>query len=740
MPDYFFNPYAFVPPWPRRGEVPELRDGPPVPLGRLREGRWSGRLRLRITAVAPLLVTEQGAGEDGLAERGTRKVAGTPLLASSSVRGSVRSEFEAVTGSRYGVFEGHERRLGYRSSTRDSSDLVPVRIITVEGTKRALRLDGMRRPTDAARRVLKAAWVPRYGARAVTPWPDTIEHGTKCNAWVVLMRRESWDDRQRRWVENFLYWRTLALWPDGAPIPAKPEAESTETSNRRHLVEDANPVHVRGFYVHTNQNIRNKHDERLFFHPALLPNSGTRLCRPIPLDDRVLNGWSDLIASYHAAHTEDDIHNRRRGDGSTADASEYLRPPRPGKSDRPAWSRHLEPRGEALATLMELPIGTLCYARLSTTGDGLDEVEQLYPVALSRVLDDVSPASLAERAQLAPAREHRTLSPADRVFGWVPPAGRGAGRERTRALRGRVRFGPVRTIEAEVDRIDRGLAILGAPRPTQDLFYAASTPSGTPLQPRPGDEIRDGYREGQGLRGRKVYPHQPDIDWDSRTRQQWLRHGTGLPAGEDEPAVDTQNARLLDWVRKGAVFEVDLHVEDLDPVELGALLYVLRGRQGGPSKPHHKLGGGAPLGFGSVTYEVLTEQSELADGVIWQDFFALDEGAAGTAATTVEQLDTLGDEFVRRAAPTGHLPRHLAAYENALVGFPEGIPVRYPADPDNPHSDRDRYEWFVANKGRNGLRKPLGQLDSDGLADLRLPTNPKSPERGNQGQRGRGRR
>jgi hypothetical protein len=254
------------------------------------------------------------------------------------------------------------------------------------------------------------------------------------------------------------------------------------------------------------------------------------------------------------------------------------------------------------------------------------------------------------------------------------------------------------------------------------------------------------------LRGRKVYPHQPAINWVSRSRQQWLRHGTGLPEG-DEPAVDTQNARLLDWVGKGAVFEVDLHLEDLDPVELGALLYVLRGRPDGPPTRNHKLGGGAPLGFGSITYEVLAEHSELADGAAWRSFFALDDGATGPVTTTTEQLDSLADEFVHRAAPNGRLPRHLAAYENALAGFPEGIPVHYPEDPSMPGSDRERFEWFIANKGRHGQRKALGRLESDGMADLKLPTNPTQPgtqdrtwkpprhQGRNQGQpqRGRGR-
>lgn len=53
------------------------------------------------------------------------------------------SEFQALSGSRYGVFEEYERRFGYRSSSQESADLVPVWIIATVGRKHALRPDGM---------------------------------------------------------------------------------------------------------------------------------------------------------------------------------------------------------------------------------------------------------------------------------------------------------------------------------------------------------------------------------------------------------------------------------------------------------------------------------------------------------------------------------------------------------------------------------------------------------------------
>lgn len=726
MSGSFFNPYVFVPPWPQRRDVPQLKDGSPQRLGRLHNQHWSGRLRVRITGVTPLLISEQSRDANRLTQRATRTINGEVLLASSSVKGSIRAEYEAVTGSRYGVFEGHDRKMGYRSSGGDSGDLVPARIIIRNDEKVALLLDGMKPEKDwPPGRLLKAAWVPRYGPRALSSWPPEVVHGTKCHAWAVLMCREKLDKRTQKWRPDFWYWRVVALWADGHAMIDKPAIKIEKSDNRRslrrHRIERSEPIRITGFYMHTNRNIGNKYNERLFFHPQLA-TKGEAAVPSLVLDDKVIEYWRDLIDSYHRAHNEEEIHKRQREDGTMAAPSEFL------NAEKPAWSWHLAAKGADLECLKKLPDGTLCYARLSKEGD---QVVGLYPVALSRMLDDVAPAELAAAANLTPARAHGMLSPADRVFGWVPPAGRAdAGRANTKALRGRVRFGPVRTISAKVERIDLGLAVLGAPRPAYDLFYAASEISGTPLRTEPGKPCRYGYRPGQGLRGRKLYPHQPDIDWTSRIDQQWLRYGTGLSPGTTDPAVDSQNARLVDWIREDAIFEIDLYIEDLDTIELGALLYVLRGprRRG---RRYHKLGGGAPLGFGSVTYEVLTEQSELADGAAWKAFFALDKGAHGAVAPTVDQLDKICDAFISKVAPNGSLPPHLVAYEKALEGFPTGIPVHYPADPDDPCSSENRYKWFGANKSsRWGLQETLGPLESGEWRDVELSTDPTAKRKG----------
>jgi hypothetical protein len=129
----------------------------------------------------------------------------------------------------------------------------------------------------------------------------------------------------------------------------------------------------------------------------------------------------------------------------------------------------------------------------------------------------------------------------------------------------------------------------------------------------------------------------------------------------------------------------------------------------------HKLGGGKPLGFGSVTIQVMSSDVRL--GTAWRSYFAL------AADLTEGDLDEATvDTLVSGAVPAQD--KHIVAYEAYLRGFPKGTPVHYPADPANQQSDEDRYQWFVENRRDNvGLDLVLGELTSD-YNGLRLPTNP----------------
>lgn len=707
----FFNPYAFSPA-PRREDL----DGPSeVSLGRLRAEQWTGRLRVRLTALTPLLVTEQDADSKGQVRRRTRVIDGQVVVAPSSLKGMVRSEFEMVTNSRFGVFHERGHPFGFRQPTESAQALVPVRVVVDGDRHMVIPLRGKPSPRGGAGRpMLPAAWVPMYRADAV-PIPAGIEHGCLVWAWVVEMRRET-KRKSGDWRTDFHYWRALEVRKD-KPLTSPAVPDDSMHHKRRHAVVDRSrePTLIRGWYFCGNRNVDGKHDERIFFADGFECDADSGQCpQLVPVAAEAMSGWADLIADYHAAHDRAEIHERTRQDGRPASPTDYLGH-EPGK---PAWSWHLVPEGDELGALMALPQGTLCYAFIAK-----DVAVALYPVSLSRRLYDKSPAELAASARLAPAVTHAELSPAERLFGWVPPEGRGSDHGVSRALRGRVRFGPVTASGADPELVERGLAVLERPRPSQDLFYAASDPQGRPLA------AGRGYREGQGLRGRKVYPHQPDTTWEFDRRQQWLFRGVGVTAG-GEPLAGSQNAILADWIPVGARLECDLWLENLTDAELGGLLYVLRGQDAQAwERRIHKFGGGKPLGFGSVTIQVV--DCDMRRGEAWRSYFALEDQLAGNELD-LSMVDKLVCGF------TEAIGEQLAAYEKYLEGFPTGTPVRYPADPVDPEADEKRYAWFVRNRSgdrdRLGLRRPLGELTGE-LGLPTDPTRPKPPQTGKSGHR-----
>ncbi|MDN5757310.1 MAG: RAMP superfamily CRISPR-associated protein, partial [Tomitella sp.] len=193
--------------------------------------RWSGRLRLRITAETALLITDQERGR-----RRTRVIDGVPAIAPTSVKGMIRSEFEMVTNSRFGVFEDHDRRLGYRSAAnRDAARLTPVRIAE-DG--RVDLLDGLDPRDDS---LLKTCWVPRYNSPvAITGVPP---HGMAVWAWVVLMEK----------VGKFRYHRAVSMSPERHPSPGW--VDEQRHTRGLHRVLDAEPFELRGWYVDNGPNM-----------------------------------------------------------------------------------------------------------------------------------------------------------------------------------------------------------------------------------------------------------------------------------------------------------------------------------------------------------------------------------------------------------------------------------------------------------------------------------------------------
>ena len=679
----FHHPYNFLPAPERRVSDPDLGDHEPAGQDRYREDLWTGWIDVCLTTASPLLIPDAGADRaEGHRAYGVRLgTDGRPRLPATSVKGMLRAAFEAATNSRFGVFAEHGTALGFRREASSALNLVPVRLVGGgEGTLVAEEMQFAR--------------LPRYVEHPV-PYADggLPQHGD-----AVVFR--------------------VAAGGRGAP-------RVVAIARRGQTLPGADPLYE-GWAVVTNRNISTKRHERVFYR-------GSRKgCWPVPA--AVRQRWRDLIAAYRdpALHSREDVEGRDAGGGRRAAPDEYLGE-NPGET---AWSRHLYSEDA-----LDLHDGSLCYAEFADAGRR--ELAALFPVSIARDQYDATPADLLHPS-LRPARTLAELSPAERVFGWVNPAGPGA-------WRGSVRVGDVVCCrqDAVTDLGADGLplAILGQPKPQQARFYVAEDQCGTPL-PDGVRASRGLYGPPHGLRGRKVYPHHRGLP-----AGYWTPHD-GQVAGRWREYVrpgrvtDRQNRSVTAWVAPNTSFRFRLHVSNLSACEAGGLLWLL---DLGPGH-HHRLGGGKPLGFGSVrldvaglrlergrdilaAYEALGTAPPPSPGAASRPQGQGAERAASALTGMEDARATLVAAFSAAVARTAGLAGDdwrrapwIRAFLVAATGWDDGIPVHYPRKDAMPKDES--YEWFVENNG--GQRLALPPL----AADPGLPLRTANP----RGRAGPGRR
>jgi len=357
----------------------------------------------------------------------------------------------------------------------------------------------------------------------------------------------------------------------------------------------------------------------------------------------------------------------------------------------------------------------------------------VYPVKPTRSLESECPQNLLPKS-LRPAVDLCRLSPADRVFGWVNGEGQGA-------HRGQLRIGPI-ACHTEYPLETFGtpgvpLAILGQPKPQQARFYVAASQNGS-AQADNIPRTNAGYLSFKGLRGRKVYPHHyglPTGYWldpmQDRTQQPVDGHFQEYrrPRLNGQEQRDDQNRSVSQWVKPGVTFEFDIDVINLSPVELGALLWLLDGMGEGR---YHRLGGGKPLGFGSVCLDIDWEDSSLCSGEALKNRYL--------SLTSLQKPDSISatdciDRYKQAVACAyknefDQVP-FIAAFLRAASGFNTGLPTHYPqtrafSDQGSvpPLPAGESFKWFVENErtGKQGGPKlALPDLvDDQGLPVLAI--------------------
>ena len=404
IPDHFHNPYTFVPSPPRQDAIKAggfAGDFDPLEYGlshaSLKPDLWTGHLPIKLTTVTPLVLPKTDGEERSSTKHQTYDV--LDHLPESSLRGMLRSAYEVVTNSRYGCFSNNDR-LAYRMNPREALTLIPTIIENGKGSQELMaRLyPGTSHATDRGpngsgeKGAMYTAMLTCYhrNPKLNSECVGGYEPRTGDQVWAEI---KLFKHRRGYW-----FWKAVRVWPK-SEHPKEPSITGK-------IVE--------GRVLVTNENMGNKHDERIFFNPK--PDI-------FNVTDHLKESWRMRIKSYRDAHPENDIFNRRSAKPWEKTGSN------PGET---AWSPHLyqdgkhkDRWGRNAHDAIELQPGDMVYARCKfDTKGNITGIEDLFPVMISRELYDNSPADLLDSSlkptNLKAANKRSKLSPADRLFGWVP--------------------------------------------------------------------------------------------------------------------------------------------------------------------------------------------------------------------------------------------------------------------------------------------------------------------------------
>ncbi len=761
--------FASLPSRPAAGTP--FGDAAPASHDRLYPQRWNGRLRVRMTARTPLIVGEtvSKAEKDTTDHEGYETEAGHTFLRLrsrsrqakgateghdveipvTSVKGMLRSAYEIATFSRFGVAARHDLPLAFRSQPYEALKLTPVRIEEIDGELYARPLLGTRRKLGR----VEGDYMPA----ALLPDDTTIKNftwepaGLCTDHSLAVARRFAHKDEvsvELTSVRNsiYSYWLVTGIGTKGGEI--RPIGSVTGGHSET--------IMVNGWVCRTNQNheaknFPSKKHERVFFTDPDNP----RPPAPVRLTGAVTATYREVLDSYFR-ELDGAPPSVRPGKERTASLpvvewAEKTRGDRARKNARKKVPGRGGPRPP-------LEAGDLLYGVFSPE-DG--RLERLLPVMVGRRPFPVPPVDLLTAARRQPPTAFGEFSAADRVFGTVEQRAEERD-ERATAYRGHVVISPILPEKVEITSFHKkkllgnvGLPLieLGAPKPSQARFYSAADPTGTPV----GRGILKAkmYGPEAGLRGFKVFPRHRDLEGkaDDYVQKQVsvqvdiqpAQGSQGRSQAQDERLTKPRtkrNASVLAWVRAGSTFTFDIDVTNMADAELGALLWLLdphelaTPRELEPLKEAadfgvFRLGRGRPLGLGSVTLELLPEDSSLVRGetlaAAYRDLSgclgAISQNLADSGAERfTEVVKTLVEAFrtatAEAAGDSFDIAAHIAALRRAATGYGDGIRVGYPRGSTKPRQGDDISEivaWFHLNEkvytpkqGPSAIHPPSG--------------------------------
>jgi CRISPR-associated protein (TIGR03986 family) len=653
VPTHFYHAYNYIPTPDRNdGSLPEaFRDGSPATHDHLAPQLLNGRIDVEMTVVTPLVigdvVTPPDVGDTAAASnkrKHTRlrvaSASGKPrgadgsddvLIPITSVKGMLRSAFEAVTLSRFGQLPTADQYLTYRARASAALGLLPVRIeIQANGSVLAHPLDGAPGPTGS-RPLPAAVWKDEQGG------PDSFAPGglelmhaigrsqAVTDATLTLVQRNpGQQNAYHEWVVTHLGGiRTVTI---GGPSRCPGVTYSITASSPGWLCRTGRGI------------IPNKHSERLFF--------SSRPSAPVPLTEDHVRRYRTILDSYV------------EGEGAN--------PSEPVLSYVPSAA-------------VPFHDGDLVYAVLDDVGG----IVELVPTMIGRRTFQESPVSIAEARGMEPASCRAKASSADRTWGFVHEAQPGQpdsqgprlGAEAD-AHRGQIVIGAVASLSVRLERPRGGIVLreLASPKPNAARFYVFDA-DGRPIQAQTGawssetvgrlGRKEEFYLPGDSL-PRKVYPHHRSAT-----------SGAAFPATAVDPGgiPNDRNSTVESYIDRGSAFTFSVDFVNLTRLELAALVWLLDSRNlatadSPTGRGYHRLGHGRPLGLGSVQLDVTSVHVSTGKEVGYGYFDITSCLGLGGAQEDASSLAKEFDDFVR-AENYNPLNRAIAAFRRSASGHPE---------------------------------------------------------------------
>lgn len=631
---------------------------------RAHPGRYTGTIKVKATALTDLLISDSPRRLVDKVNHQThplRMSGDRALVPATTLKGAIRSAIEATTNSRMAVFTATQR-LGSRVQA-DGSQLIPGRIEKV-GESLMLRLLPGATPLGPTTRttLMHAAWMDMAAA--------TGKHQKKVSATITL-----WEHQRNG--RTFKVYRASTVTCEGQEL-------STVLVPRGSFANvGGNDLKIEGWICATGNVARGKHDERIFFD-----TEQTRTPQ-LPISDELARQWSELLADY-----------RRANEKAVSKDS---------KSPGGNWGKHVTDK-----SLGQLTDGMLLYVRLQME-NGVPTVRGLYPVQLSRELDEMAPFDLLDQA-LRPAVNVHQLSPTDVLFGWVSQT-----KTSPAAIRGRVAIDDAFVDKKHIETGSRTLAILSSPKPHQARFYLGlERPGDQVTVPFPDGAAKTDVRYNDKKTQQQVGDYPAHLPKRLRGRAIYLRHSKVNIEESSRKDKDDQNRTVTGWVKKDATFEFEVHVDDITLWELGALLFVLNGEA---DECDLNLGYGKPLGFGSISLSANCEGLRTTEQLTSWLLDAAADYEPSTQSAPSSLLHDAGEAFTTESAqafgrPFEDLP-HIVAWRAARRI--SDLPVRYPRESERVDPAGKNFVWFTRNERTRGAEPVHGLSLPDLRNDVGLP-------------------